>query len=123
MPKDLTVSLQNSPGKLADVLDTLGNAGINLEGVCGIPCGGEGVLHFLVDDGDAAQKAIEAGGFTVSKVREVIVLDLEDRPGELSKTCRMIADAGANLDLTYAASNTRIVLGSDDLEKVRAALA
>ena len=52
----------------------------------------------------------------------MLVVEAEDRPGELGRLCRKMADAGVNLDLVYLATNTRIVLGTADLERARAAL-
>ena len=122
MTKDLTVILQNRPGTLADVGEALGNAGINIEGLCGFPCEGKGVLHVLADDGDRAQAALEAAGQTVQGMRDVLVVEVEDKPGEFGRVCRQVADAGVNINLVYAASQTRLVVGADDLEKAGAAL-
>ena len=122
MATDLTVILQNRPGTLADVGEALGNAQINIEGVCGFPCEGKGVLHVLVDDGDSAQAALEAAGQTVQGMRDVLVVELEDKPGEFGRICRQVADAGVNIDLVYAASQTRLVIGADDLEKAKSSL-
>ena len=54
--------------------------------------------------------------------REVLVVQAEDRPGELGRLARRIADAGVNIELQYIATGTRIVIGADDLDKARAAL-
>jgi hypothetical protein len=54
--------------------------------------------------------------------RQVIVAELEDRPGSAGAALRRIADAGVNLELVYLATATRLVIGVDDLEKARAAL-
>jgi hypothetical protein len=122
MTKDLTVILQDRPGTLADVGEALGNAGINIEGLCGFPCEGKGVLHILVQDGEAAIPALEAAGQTVLDMRDVLVIDIADKPGEFGRICRRIADAGVNVNLSYAATQTRMVLGADDLDKARVAL-
>ena len=122
MTKDLTIILQDRPGTLADVGEKLGKAGINIEGLCGFPCEGKGILHILIEDGEGAQAALEAAGQTVQEMRDVLVIDIEDKPGEFGKICRQIADAGVNVDLAYAASQTRMVLGPEDLEKARTAL-
>lgn len=122
MAKDLTVILQDRPGTLADIGEVLGKAGINIDGLCGFPCEGKGVLHILVEDGAGAQAALEAAGQTVQGMRDVLFIDINDKPGEFGRICRQIADAGVNIDLTYAATQTRLVLGVDDLNKARAAL-
>lgn len=124
MATDLTVTLADRPGTLADMGEALGNAGININGACGFPCGGEGVGHILLDDNDvaAARAALEGAGAAVRAEREVLVIEADDRPGMLGQVARKIADAGVNLDLVYLATGTRLVIGVDDLDKARAAL-
>lgn len=122
MAKDLTVVLEDRPGTLADMGEALGKAGINIDGGCGFPCEGKGVLHILVDDAADARRVLEGGGFEVTGERQVLILDIEDRPGAFGEIARKIAGAGVNIDLVYVASNNRLVLGTDDLEKARAAL-
>ncbi len=122
MKYDLTVILEDKPGTLADMGEALGKAGINIEGMCGFPCEGKGIIHVLVEDASPARKALEEAGLDVKDVRQVIVRDIPDKPGELGRTCRRVADAGVNIDLLYVASGTRVVLGADDLDKAKAVL-
>jgi len=119
MAKDLTVLLEDRPGTLADLGEALGKAGVNIEGVCGFPSQGKGVIHFLVDDAAAARRALEAAKIHVTDERDALVLDIADRPGEFGHICRKIANAGVNINLSYLASNTRLVLGVDNLDKAR----
>jgi hypothetical protein len=122
MAKDLTISLEDRPGILAELGEALGGAGINIEGFCGYRSGGTGIVHLLVDDATAARRALEGAGFAVQDEREVIVVDVEDRPGALGVVARRIAGADVSLDLAYLGTNTRIVVGAEDLEKLRAAM-
>lgn len=123
MPGDLTVLLANRPGTLADLGEALGRANINIHGLCGFPCEGQGVTHVLVDDGAAARRALESAGHQVRDQRDVLVLDIEDRPGALGALARRIASAGVNVDLVYLATGTRVVIGADDLDAARRAVA
>ncbi len=122
MAKDLTVILKNVPGTFASMGEALGEAGINIDGVCGFPAEGEGVAHVLVEDAAGARSALEGAGHEVRAEREVVVADLEDKPGELGGVCRKMANAGVNLDLIYLDHRGRLVLGPDDLDKARGAL-
>lgn len=122
MSKDLTVILKDRPGTLADVGEALGKAGINIDGWCGFPCQGKGILHILVEDGVAARRAVEETGLEVRGERQVLVLKVEDRPGAVGEVTRRIANAGVNIDLTYLATNSQLVIGADDLEKASAAV-
>ncbi len=122
MSKDLMVILVNRPGTLADAAEALGRAGINIEGGCGFPAGGEGVLHVLVEDAAGARRAIEQAGLEVREERDVVVLDpLPDQPGTLGAALRRIADAGVNVDLLYNAADGRVVLGGADIAGLRRA--
>ncbi len=118
---DLTVKLENQPGTIADLGEALGAAGINIHGVCGFPCEGAGIIHVLVDDPDASKEAFAAAELEAGSERPVLVIDLEDRPGELGKHARRMADAGVNVDLLYLTADSRLVFGVDDLDKAKAA--
>lgn len=121
MATDLTVILRNVPGTIADLGEVAGRAGVNLDGGCGFECGGEGVMHVLVEDASATRRAFEAGGMEVRAEREVLLLKVDDRPGELGRVMRRIADAGVNVDLIYLSTDGRVVIGPDDIDKARAA--
>ena len=124
MPKDLTVILVNRPGTIADAAEALGSAGVNIEGVCGFPAGGEGVLHVLVENADAGRRALEAAGLEVRAEREVVILgQLPQQPGTLGATLRRIADAGINVDLVYNTEDGRVVLSGEDVSGLRQAAA
>lgn len=122
MAKDLTIILKDRPGTLADVGDVLGKAGINIDGLCGFPCEGRGILHILVEDAEGAKAALEAAGQTVEGMRDVLAVEVENKPGEFGRICQRIADAGVNINLAYGANGPRLVLGVDDMKKAQAAI-
>lgn len=124
MPKDLVVSLEDRPGSLAAMGEALGNARVNIEGVCGMAHEGRGVIHVLVEDTVAARAALEGAGIKVEGESDVVIIDLsgQDRPGTLGAMARKIGDAGVNINLVYIAMGGRGVLGVDDREKAIAAL-
>jgi hypothetical protein len=120
--KDLTVNLENRPGTLADLGDALGNAGINIEGLCGAAGAGDAQVHLLVEDAQMARDALTEAGMTCGGDREVECISIVDQPGELGRMMRKIADAGVNVDLVYLATSTRLVVGSADMEGLRKAI-
>lgn len=123
MPWDLTVTLENEPGRLADLGDALGTAGVNLAGACAVTAGDSGTIHLLVDgDTDQAARALSDAGISVEERREVLVADVVDQPGTLGSYARKLADAGVNIELMYVATGTRLVFGVDDLEAARQAI-
>lgn len=123
MPTDLTVLVENTPGQLAAIGEATGKAGVNLGGGCCVVVDDRGIVHLVVEgDVAAARTAIEDAGFTVEDEREVLVVPAEDRPGELGRISRAVADADINITLMYLASDTRIVLGTEDLGATRGVL-
>ena len=60
---------------------------------------------------------------SVTREREVVVVQAHDRPGELADFAGKIAAAGVNIDLVYVATGSRVVFGSDDLDGLKAAVA
>ncbi len=121
MAKDLTIHLGDHPGSLAKVGEALGKAGVNIDGICGVTMQGKGVIHILVADAAKARRALEANHIDVARETDVVVLEVEDRPGVLGNVARRLANAGVNLHLAYLATSSKLVVGADDLDKARAA--
>jgi hypothetical protein len=120
--KDLTVVLEDKPGALADLGEATGGAKVNIEGMCATTGGGQGEIHILVEDVEATQEALEAAGLEVSGDQEVLVVEVEDRPGTMAAVARRLGDAGVNIEFAYTTfGGIRLVLGVDDLEKAQAA--
>jgi hypothetical protein len=120
--KDLTISLEDRPGRLADLGEATGAAGINIEGVCATTGGDGAEVHVLVDDPAAAREALAEAGIDVQSESDVLVIDVEDRPGTMGEVARRLAEAGVNITLAYTTfGGVRLVLGVDDIEKGRAA--
>jgi len=121
---DLLVLLEDRPGIVARVGRTLGRAGINIEGVCGIARGGQGILHILLadDEAESAREALDADGIQVAEERDVWVLECSDRPGELGRVMHQLAVAEINADLAYLTTTGRLVIGSPEFERVVATL-
>lgn len=122
MATDLAIVLEDRPGELAKVGKALGNAGVNIEGVIGVTVAGKGEVHVLVEDAAAAHDALEAAGIQVAADHEVLILDVEDKPGTLGEVAGKLGEADVNLNLAYLATGTRLVLGADDIDKARSAL-
>jgi len=119
MGRDLTLRLTaDRPGEVARVAQTLSSAGVNIEGIAEI----EGVVHVLARNPSAAKSALRAGGYTIENELEVLVLPMTDRPGELTMIMQRLADASVNLRFIYLATETRVVIGVDDISRARAVL-
>ena len=112
---DLTITAPSRPGVLADLATELGKEDVNIEGMCAFEHKGEGVVHLLVEKREAALPVIKRLKLNVADEREVLVEEIEDRPGVFGERARHIAEKGINLTAAYLATNTRVVLAADDL--------
>jgi hypothetical protein len=125
MPTDLTIVLKDRPGELARLGEATGEAGVNIEGMCAFTGEGRGIIHILVDDDRAAdaRRALEEADMGVADEREVLVIDIADRPGSLGELTRRLAEANVNIELAYTTfGGIKLVVATDDLEAARAAL-
>lgn len=121
--KDLTVIMEDQPGKLAELGEATGRAGVNIAGLCAMVGDGKGFIHILVDDADKARGALEAAGISVADEREAVIVDLHDKPGAMGEIARDLAEAGVNIDVAYTIfTGVRLVILTDDVENARRAL-
>jgi hypothetical protein len=121
--KDLTLTLEDRPGALADLGEATGKAEVNIEGMCATTGGGRAEVHVLVDDPAATREALGSAGIEVGAESDVLVIDIEDRPGTVGEVARKLAEAGVNIGLAYSTfGGVKLVLGVDDLDKARSAL-
>ena len=126
MAKDLTVILKDRPGELARLGGAIGEAGVNIDGMCALTGEGGGVIHILLADGAAARAraVLERAGMGVADEREVLVVDVDDRPGTLGELARTLGEANVNIELAYTTfGGVKLVIATDDLDSARAALA
>lgn len=124
--KDLTISLEDRPGTLATLGETLGGAGINIEGVCAVTYEGRGIIHILVQDAAKTRSALEGAGIKVEGESDAMISELPqdrvERPGALGEMARKVADAGVNVQVAYLATKNRAVIVTSDNAKAKAAL-
>jgi hypothetical protein len=122
MAFDLTIDIENTPGALAQVAGAISDAGVNIAAATCVGPGDRAELHILVPHAEAARHLLAISHLAVSREREVVVVDVEDRPGVLADLTRKIARAEVNIDLVYVATRNRLVFGSGDLAALRSAL-
>src|SRR6266508_2081964 len=123
MAVDLVIDVDNTPGALAEVAAAISDAGVNIAAATCIGPGDRAELHILVPHAEAAKHALAISHVAVTREREVVVVDVEDRPGVLADLTRKVAKAGIDLDLVYVATRNRLVFGAADLAGLKAVLA
>ena len=113
---DIELHMVNEPGQLALMGDTLGAAGISVEGGGMFLVGDIGVAHFLILDGPGGTHALRAAGLDVVTCREVLVQRLDqDIPGQLGAFCAAMAHAGVSIDVLYSDHDHRLIVAVDDM--------
>ena len=118
--KNLMMVLEDRPGALAAVGEVLGGAGVSIEGGGMFVADGRGVANFLVDDGAAGRRALEAAGIAVVREDEVVIQRLnQEEPGQLGKVLRRMAEAGVNLLAQYSDHAHQLVLVVEDVEAAK----
>ena len=122
MAVDLVIEIENTPGALAEVAAAISDAGVNIAAATCIGSGQSAELHILVPHAEAARHSLAISHLAITREREVVVVDVEDRPGVLADLTRRIARAGVDLDLVYVATRNRVVFGASDLDALKSAL-
>src|SRR5213080_4264844 len=123
MAVDLVIDIENAPGALARIAAAISDAGVNVAAATCLGSGERAELHILVKHAEAARHSLALShDVTVSREREVVVVEVEDAPGVLADLTRKIAEAGVNIDLVYVATSNRVIFGAEDLDALKAAL-
>lgn len=110
----ISVFIESEPGHLVRVLDSFVEAGVNVRGYSASDTGDYGIVRFIVDNPDAALAVLREQNAACSK-SEVLVLRLEDTPGELARVMEIIADCHINVTYSYSLISTYIVLSVNDV--------
>lgn len=97
----LSIFLENKPGRLAAPCEALAAAGINLVTLSLADTRQFGILRLIVRDWQRAKEVLEAAGMAV-KVTEVLAIEVGDQPGGLAAVLRAIDHAGLNVEYMYA---------------------
>lgn len=124
--KQLSVFLENRPGMLARACSVLSENGVNILALSIHDTVDHAVVRFYVDNPTKALLLIESEGFYVLE-QDVVVLDVENRPGSLAEIAQKLAEADINIDYAYCTATEGqvhgcLVLKTDDPERAEEVL-
>ena len=124
--KQISVFIDNKPGRLAAFTKILGDSGIDLIAVTVADTADFGILRGIVQDHDKAAKVASEAGYTV-RLTDVLVASAPDVPGGLASILAVLADHQINLEYMYSfvrdsGQKALIVFRVDDIEKAAKAL-
>ena len=97
----LSMFLENKPGRLSEPCRLLANAGINILTLSVADTQQFGILRLIVPDWEAAKSVLEKAGFVVN-VTEVVATEVVDQPGGLATILEIIEEVGLNIEYMYA---------------------
>lgn len=103
--KQISIFLENAPGRLYAATQALGAAGLNLRSLSICDVSGFGVLRILVSDVAKARRVIMEKQFP-ARVDEVVAAEISDTPGSLAKTLKVLMENNINVDYMYALAGT-----------------
>jgi hypothetical protein len=112
----LTVFLENRSGRLAEVADLLGTAGINIRGFSTTEAAEYGIVRLIVTDPDKGRALLHDAGFT-THFSQVICVRVPDEPGGLARVLDQVAAAGASIDYLYSISFQNICFAVRDIDR------
>ncbi len=96
----LTVPVENAPGRLAQVSSILAREKINLRAITISSFGDKGYFNILVDDPKFAHKVLTKNGIT-AELTEIIAVLIDDRPGGMDQLLQVLAQEGINVENAY----------------------
>ena len=99
--KQISIFLENKPGKMCEVSEVLAERGINMRGISLAETEGFGIVRIIVDDVYTANMVLKAAGYD-TVIRPVIVLELEDTPESLPAFLAPLAAEGITLKYGYS---------------------
>jgi hypothetical protein len=97
----ISVFLENSPGKAAEPCSLLSRAGINIRTLTLADTKQFGILRLIVSDWERCRELLKEAGYVVN-VTEVVAVEVDDRPGGLASLLESLGASGVNIEYMYA---------------------
>ena len=118
--KQVSVFLENKSGRLNEVTEILGNAGINISAFTIADTSDFGVLRLIVSEPEKARDVLKQNAFSV-QTTDVLLAKTPNKPGSLSRLLKIITEGGAFIEYMYAFSmdndSALIVIKPTDIQK------
>ncbi len=114
--QQISVFLENQPGRLSAVTTVLQDADVNVRGFSVSDTVDFAIARLVVDDPTRAIAALEQQGY-IARTTPIIVLELRDTPGELARILSIVAQAGISINYAYSLVSTYVAIQVGDLKK------
>ena len=122
----ISVAVENTPGRLDEVCEILEKEQINIKGIMASSVLSPVQVHLVVSDPKKAETVLKSNGFTLEK-KEVIAVATPDHPGGLNAVLRPLIEAHVNIETLYPFINLRaseaiIIIEVDNIANATAVL-
>ncbi len=122
LAKEIIVTIVNKIGILADISKILADHGINIEAVAGYTVDKDASIMLVTDDNLRAADALKKKKYTSIRESEVVVIELENKPGALKSVTDKLAAGGIDIRYIYgtacaAGCTAKLVVSTSDNEK------
>ena len=119
--KQISIFVENKPGRMAGVAKALGDAGVNIRALTIAEAGDFGVIRMVVDDTERGYTALREKGFMVSET-DVLAVEIKDVPGGLYEIVNSLGMNNVNVEYAYAfvtakAERAMLILRVDDVKR------
>jgi hypothetical protein len=104
--KQISVFLENKPGRLANVLSSLARDKVNLTALTVMDSHEHNVLRFVTDNLTAARRTLNKIGSPAAET-DVVLVELRHQPGALAHVCELLAADHINIDYAYCSAGGR----------------
>ena len=121
MIDQVTAVLENRPGRLSEILKTLADEKVDINGITIADSVDYGLCRMIVSDPEKASAALKAAGFVI-KMSTVLAIEIPDVPGALHKSFTILAENAINIQYVYAfgtklSQKAMIIIKTDDDDK------
>ena len=121
MIKQISVFLENKTGALGEVVKFMAENNVNLRALSIADTEDFGILRIITDDPDSSIEKIKNAGYS-AKLTNVLAVEIDDKPGSVSKIVDVLSTEGISIEYTYAflskkADRAYIIIRADNSEK------
>lgn len=118
--RQLSVFLENKPGRLCAATDALAKEGVNISALTLADTAEFGILRMIVDQPDLARDVLTASGVVV-RISKVLAVAMDDAPGGAGGILKLLSEAGLNVEYMYACvgrltGKAIMVIRTDDID-------
>lgn len=118
--KQISVSLENAPGKLSEVSDYLGENGVNIIALSVADTADISAVRFVPNDPEKAANVLRSHGYVI-KLTDVLAVEAPNHPGGLNAVLKPLKQRAINVNYLYtclgAGERSVLIVGVDKMEE------